>query len=76
VDEETGIPMWYEHYDGSLLDKVQTSFSLKKIVDAGYQKLFAMFDRGYFSEDVIKALRNVKDLEYGCPLPRQCQLGR
>ena len=69
VDEETGIPMWYEHYDGSLLDKVQTSFSLKKIVDAGYQKLFAMFDRGYFSEDVIKALRNVKDLEYGvlCP---------
>ena len=44
VDEKTGIPLWYEHFDGSVLDKTQTPFSLKKIVNMGYQKLFVVFD--------------------------------
>lgn len=29
VDENTGIPLWYEIFDGSVLDKSQTPFSLK-----------------------------------------------
>ena len=69
VDEETGIPLWYEHFDGSVLDKSQTPYSMKKIVDLGYKKLFAMFDRGYYSEEDISALDQLKDIEYGvlCP---------
>ena len=69
VDEETGIPLWYEHFDGSVLDKTQTPYSMKKVIDLGYKKLFAMFDRGYYSEEDIKALDQLKDIEYGvlCP---------
>ena len=69
VDEDTGIPLWYEHYDGSVLDKTQTPFSLKRIVDLGYRKLFAMFDRGYYCKEVIQAIRNLEGIEYGvlCP---------
>lgn len=69
VDEQTGIPMWYEHYDGSILDKSQTPFSLKKIVDMGFKKIFAMFDRGYYSEAMIREIRNMEWLDFGilCP---------
>lgn len=69
VDEETGIPLWYEHFDGNVLDKTQTPYSMKKVIDLGYKKLFAMFDRGYYSEEDIAALDQMKDIEYGvlCP---------
>lgn len=69
VDEETGVPLWYEHFDGSVLDKTQTPYSMKKIIDLGYKKLFTMFDRGYYSEEDIAALDQMQDIEYGvlCP---------
>ena len=69
VDEETGIPLWYEHFDGSLLDKTQTPFSLKKVVSAGFKKLFVVFDRGYYSEEDITELEKLTDIEFGvlCP---------
>ena len=69
VDEETGIPLWYEHYDGSLLDKSQTPFSLKKIIDLGYRKLFAIYDRGYYSEKCLKEMSKMKEIGFGvlCP---------
>ena len=69
VDEKTGIPLWYEHYDGSTLDKSQTQYSLKKIVDLGFKKLFMMYDRGYYSEGNIKKFAGQGDIEYGvlCP---------
>ncbi len=69
VDELSGIPMWYEHYDGALLDKTQTPYSLKSIIDLGYKKLFAIFDRGYYSENMIKSMRALNDFEFGvlCP---------
>lgn len=69
VDEKTGIPLWYEHFDGSVLDKTQTPFSLKKIVNMGYQKLFVVFDRGYYSEEDIVEMEQLEDIEFGvlCP---------
>lgn len=69
VDEDTGIPLWYEHYDGSLLDKSQTPFSLKKIIDLGYRKLFAIYDRGYYSESCLKEMEKMKEIGFGvlCP---------
>ena len=68
VDETTGIPLWYEHFDGSVLDKTQTPYSLKKILNLGYKKLFVVFDRGYYSEDAIKQMQQL-ELEFGvlCP---------
>ena len=65
VDEETGIPLWYETYDGSLLDKTQNPFSLKKAINLGFKKLFAVYDRGYYSEENIEALEKLKETEFG-----------
>lgn len=69
VDETTGIPLWYEHFDGSLLDKTQTPFSLKKVINLGFKKLFVVFDRGYYSSDDIRELEKLKDIDFGilCP---------
>lgn len=46
VDENTGIPVFYEHYYGSLLDKSECSITTK-IKDLGFKKLFLILDRGY-----------------------------
>ncbi len=50
VDEETGISLWYEHFDGNVLDKTQTPYSIEKAEQLGFKKLFVMMDRGYYSE--------------------------
>lgn len=55
VDENTGIPLYYEHFFGSLLDKTQAPFTLEKVEDLGFRKLFLMMDRGYFSQKTLKA---------------------
>ena len=65
VDEETGIPFWYETYDGSLLDKTQNPFSMKKVVNLGFKKLFVVYDRGYYSEDGVEALEKLEEIEFG-----------
>ena len=57
VDEETGIPLYYEHFCGSLLDKTQTPFTLEKAHDLGFQHLFLMMDRGYMTKETLEALR-------------------
>ena len=69
VDEATGIPLWYEHFDGSVLDKTQTPFSLKKVLNMGFRKLFVIYDRGYYSEETVTEIEKLKDIEFGilCP---------
>ncbi len=56
VDEKTGIPIWYEHFSGNILDKTQTPNMVEKVNELGYQDLFLMMDSGYYSEEVINAL--------------------
>lgn len=56
VDETTSIPLYYEHFYGSLLDKTQDIYSNKMIKHLGFQKLFFMLDRGYFSNNSLKSL--------------------
>lgn len=58
VDEKTGIPFYYEHFYGSVLDKAQTPFTMEKVEDLGFQKLFLMMDRGYCSKNALNALKN------------------
>ncbi|MBQ7607533.1 MAG: transposase [Desulfovibrionaceae bacterium] len=50
VDEETGISLWYEYFDGCVLDKTETPYSMEKAEHLGCTKVFAMIDRGYYSE--------------------------
>lgn len=59
VDEKTGIPIWYEHFDGNVLDKTQTPYSIEKANGLGYQKLFLMMDSGYYSEETAMSLQEL-----------------
>lgn len=66
VDEETGIPIFYEHFYGSLLDKTELPKTLERANDLGLSKLFFMFDRGYFAK---KSLNTIKDSEFAIMTP-------
>lgn len=56
VDEETGIPIYYEDFVGSLLDKTQIEATEKKIKEIGFDRLFLVFDRGYYKSAELKKL--------------------
>jgi len=60
VDETTGIPLYYEHFAGSILDKTETPYTLERAEGLGFRKLFLMMDRGYFSGTAIKALSEMR----------------
>ena len=57
VDQDTGIPLYYEHFLGSLLDKVQSPVTIERAKDLGFNKLFLMMDKGYCTQKVTEALR-------------------
>ncbi len=56
VDEETGIPLYYEDFVGSLLDKTQLEATRKKVKEIGFKNLFFVFDRGYYKSIELKEL--------------------
>lgn len=58
VDELTDVPLFYEHFLGSLLAKTQTPFTVEKAHEVTFQKLFLMMDRGYFAKSTAEALKN------------------
>ena len=66
VDESTGIPLYYEHFYGSILDKTETPFTMEKVKDLGFKKLFLMMGRGYFSQKSLEAV-NEYDFAIMCP---------
>lgn len=66
TDELTGIPLYYEHFYGSILDKTETPVTLEKVEDLGYKKVFLMMDRGYADTESVKEL---SEFEYGLMLP-------
>lgn len=57
VDEKTGIPLYYEHFCGSLLDKTETPVTLKKAKELGFEHLFLVMDRGYMSKENLQILK-------------------
>ena len=71
VDEITGIPMYYEHFYGSILDKTETPFTIEKLKDLGFKKLFLMMDRGYFSQ---KSLDAVGEYNFAIMCPDSLQI--
>ena len=71
VDETTGIPLYYEHFYGSILDKTETPFTMEKVKDLGFKKLFLMMDRGYFSQ---KSLESVNEYDFAIMCPESLQM--
>lgn len=61
TDETSGIPIYYEHFLGSLLDKNQIARSNEKLNELGYQNLFFVFDRGYYAKNsILEVMENNK----------------
>lgn len=73
VDETTGISLWYEHFATVAFDQNQSPFSLNKVKDLGYQKLFVMFDRDYYSETNANSI-NEQELEMIMMMPQNQKL--
>ena len=66
VDEKTGIPVYYELFFGSLLDKSQTPFTIKNAERLGFRKLFVVMDRGYYRKEVFEAFEG---MSFACMCP-------
>lgn len=73
VDEITGVPMWYEHFDGNVLDKSQTPFSVMKAGALGFNKIFLMMDRGYYSWDTVNRIED-QGIGFGVMMPKATEL--
>ena len=68
VDESTGIAQYYEHFDGNILDKTETPYTVEKAAGLGFNKLFLMQDRGYFSQGNLESLDGL-GVGYGMMMP-------
>ena len=66
VDELTGIPLYQEEFYGSLLDKSELSYMVKKSSELGFDDIITVLDRGYYSQDNIDIL---KDFEFILSVP-------
>ncbi|MDO4664202.1 MAG: hypothetical protein Q4A59_04895 [Erysipelotrichaceae bacterium] len=68
ADLDTGIPLYFEEYFGSLIDKSQIAATLEQTVDLGYKKLYAVLDRGHTSRENLKKLQE-GDYEFAMMMP-------
>lgn len=73
TDEETEISIWYEHFSGNVLDKTQTPYSVEKANQLGYNKIFLMMDRGYYSFDNMKSVSDL-GIGFGVMLPETLEV--
>ncbi|TDW16087.1 transposase [Breznakia blatticola] len=51
IDQETGTPLYYEQYPGSINDNSQLKYMVDKAIGYGYEGIGLILDRGYFSSD-------------------------
>ena len=63
VNQKDSTPLFYELYDGSVIDNTELEIMLEEAKEFGHEKLGVLMDRGYISEKNIKALRT-KGYEY------------
>lgn len=63
VNQKDSTPLFYELYDGSVIDNTELEIMLEEAKEFGYERLGVLMDRGYISEKNIKALRS-KGYEY------------
>ncbi len=63
VKQTDSTPLFYELYDGSVIDNTELEIMLEEAKEYGYEKIGLLMDRGYISEKNIKMLRD-KGYEY------------
>lgn len=67
VDESTGIPVYYEDFIGSLLDKTQLETTQRKIKELGFKNVFFVFDRGYYKSEELRKIAQSNSFEIMVP---------
>ena len=63
VKQSDSTPLFYELYDGSVIDNTELEIMLEEAKEFGHEKIGILMDRGYISEKNVKALRD-KGYEY------------
>jgi transposase len=54
VDQESGTPLFYEMYPGSIIDNTQCTYMVDRAKEYGYKNAGLILDRGYFSTQNIR----------------------
>ena len=57
VNQEDSTPLFYELYDGSVIDNTELEFMIEEANEYGYEHMGFLMDCGYISEKNIKLLR-------------------
>lgn len=63
VKQSDSTPLFYELYDGSVIDNTELEVMLEEAKDFGHENIGLLMDRGYISEKNIRAIRG-KGYEY------------
>ena len=63
VKQSDSTPLFYELYDGSVIDNTELEVMLEEAKDFGHENIGLLMDRGYISEKNIRAIRK-KGYEY------------
>ena len=58
VSQEDSTPLFYELYEGSIIDNTQLVMMVEKAQEYGYKKVGLLLDRGYISEKNLIKMRS------------------
>ncbi|MDE5758452.1 MAG: transposase, partial [Allobaculum sp.] len=61
TDRETGIPLYCEEYNGSLLDKTQGSILVDLLEEKGFKSGLLCIDAGFWNQNILKTLEKKED---------------
>jgi len=57
-NEQTGTPMFFENYPGSIIDNVQFEKTIERANSYGFKNIGFMTDKGFFSKTNLNLLEN------------------
>lgn len=70
TDRQTGVPLYSETYNGSLLDKSQASILIELLEEKGFESGLLCMDAGFWSKDILKEIEKKGDqLQYLIRVP-------
>ena len=70
TDRETGIPLYCEEYNGSLLDKTQGAILVDLLEEKGFKSGLLCMDAGFWAQDILKMIEKKEDrLDYLLRVP-------
>lgn len=56
MDNDTGEPLDYQTYNGSINDMSEINYMIERMHDFGYKNVCGIYERGFFNDYVIKYL--------------------